>query len=103
MDFPLELHRDGGGRLRFKSRAIRSRLVIEKCWRNDAERLDHDGARIRSILALRTSAHLPPLMAGANPAAVQRILRDPDPKITTQVYGHHGKRPGPREGNSSEI
>jgi integrase len=28
------------------------------------------------------------MMAGANPAAVQRILRHSDPKITTEVYGH---------------
>ena len=27
-------------------------------------------------------------MAGANPAAVQRILRHSDPRITTEVYGH---------------
>jgi hypothetical protein len=28
------------------------------------------------------------MMAGANPAAVQRILRHSDPRITTDVYGH---------------
>jgi len=28
------------------------------------------------------------MMAGVNPAAVQRILRHSDPKITTGVYGH---------------
>jgi integrase len=28
------------------------------------------------------------LMGGANPAAVQRILRHSDPRITTEVYGH---------------
>ncbi len=28
------------------------------------------------------------MMAGANPAAVQRILRHADPRITTEVYGH---------------
>ena len=28
------------------------------------------------------------MMNGANPAAVQRILRHSDPKITTEVYGH---------------
>jgi integrase len=28
------------------------------------------------------------LMAGANPAATQRILRHSDPRITTEVYGH---------------
>ena len=28
------------------------------------------------------------MAAGANPAAVQRILRHSDPRITTQVYGH---------------
>jgi integrase len=28
------------------------------------------------------------MMAGANPGAVQRILRRTDPKITTEVYGH---------------
>jgi len=28
------------------------------------------------------------LMAGATPAAVQRILRHSDPRITTEVYGH---------------
>jgi integrase len=28
------------------------------------------------------------LMAGANPAAVQRILRHSDPRLTTEVYGH---------------
>lgn len=28
------------------------------------------------------------MMRGANPAAVQRILRHTDPKITTEVYGH---------------
>lgn len=28
------------------------------------------------------------LMAGASPAAVQRILRHSDPRITTEVYGH---------------
>jgi hypothetical protein len=28
------------------------------------------------------------MMAGANPAAVQRILRHSDPKITTEVYAH---------------
>jgi hypothetical protein len=28
------------------------------------------------------------MMAGVNPAAVQRILRHSDPRITTEVYGH---------------
>jgi len=28
------------------------------------------------------------MMSGANPAAVQRILRHSDPRITTEVYGH---------------
>lgn len=28
------------------------------------------------------------MMAGANPAAVQRILRHSDPRITTEIYGH---------------
>ena len=28
------------------------------------------------------------MMAGANPAAVQRILRHRDPRITMEVYGH---------------
>ncbi len=28
------------------------------------------------------------MMAGANPAAVQRIMRHSDPKLTTEVYGH---------------
>jgi integrase len=28
------------------------------------------------------------VMAGANPAAVQRILRHTDPRITTEIYGH---------------
>jgi integrase-like protein len=28
------------------------------------------------------------MMSGANPAAVQRILRQRDPRITTEVYGH---------------
>jgi len=28
------------------------------------------------------------MMSGANPAAVQRILRHRDPRITTEVYGH---------------
>jgi integrase len=28
------------------------------------------------------------MMAGANPAAVQRILRHRDPRITTETYGH---------------
>lgn len=28
------------------------------------------------------------LMSGANPAAVQRILRHSDPRLTTEVYGH---------------
>jgi integrase len=28
------------------------------------------------------------MMAGANPAAVQRILRHSDPKLTMEVYGH---------------
>jgi integrase len=28
------------------------------------------------------------MMNGANPAAVQRILRHSDPKLTTEVYGH---------------
>jgi hypothetical protein len=28
------------------------------------------------------------MMAGANPAAAQRILRHADPRITTEVYGH---------------
>ncbi len=28
------------------------------------------------------------MMAGANPAAVQRIMRHSDPRITTEVYGH---------------
>jgi hypothetical protein len=27
-------------------------------------------------------------MAGANPAAVQRIMRHSDPRLTTEVYGH---------------
>jgi len=28
------------------------------------------------------------MMAGANPAAVQRIMRHSDPRLTTEVYGH---------------
>src|SRR5712664_4549300 len=28
------------------------------------------------------------MMAGANPAAVQRIMRHSDPKLTTEIYGH---------------
>ena len=28
------------------------------------------------------------MQSGANPAAVQRILRHSDPRITTEVYGH---------------
>lgn len=28
------------------------------------------------------------MMGGVNPAAVQRILRHSDPRITTEVYGH---------------
>ena len=28
------------------------------------------------------------MMSGANPAAVQRIMRHSDPKLTTEVYGH---------------
>ena len=28
------------------------------------------------------------MMNGANPAAVQRILRHSDPTITTEIYGH---------------
>jgi integrase len=28
------------------------------------------------------------MMAGVNPAAVQRILRHSDPRITTETYGH---------------
>lgn len=28
------------------------------------------------------------MMAGANPAAVQRIMRHTDPKVTTEIYGH---------------
>ena len=28
------------------------------------------------------------MMGGANPAAVQRIMRHSDPRITTEVYGH---------------
>ena len=28
------------------------------------------------------------MMAGANPAAVQRILRHSDPRVTTEVCGH---------------
>jgi hypothetical protein len=28
------------------------------------------------------------MMAGVNPAAVQRILRHHDPRITTEIYGH---------------
>jgi hypothetical protein len=28
------------------------------------------------------------MMTGANPAAVQRIMRHSDPRITTEVYGH---------------
>jgi integrase len=28
------------------------------------------------------------MKAGSNPAAVQRILRHSDPRITTEVYGH---------------
>ena len=28
------------------------------------------------------------MMAGGNPAAVQRILRHSDPRLTTEVYGH---------------
>src|SRR3989442_2344710 len=32
------------------------------------------------------------MMRGANPAAVQRILRHSDPKLTTEVYGHLAAR-----------
>jgi integrase len=32
------------------------------------------------------------LMQGADPAAVQRIMRHQDPRITTEVYGHRSRR-----------
>jgi len=55
------------------------------------------------------------MMSGANPAAVQRILRHSDPRITTEVYGHlapeylraevdrlqFGARPAPMEPEST--
>jgi hypothetical protein len=28
------------------------------------------------------------MMSGANPAAVQKIMRHSDPRITTETYGH---------------
>jgi hypothetical protein len=54
------------------------------------------------------------MMAGANPAAVQRIMRHSEPRITTEVYGHLAPgylrpevdrlsfRRGGREGRSRE-
>src|SRR5258708_36063555 len=37
---------------------------------------------------LRTPTASLLMMSGANPAAVQRILRHSDPRITTEIYGH---------------
>jgi len=47
-------------------------------------------AKVRRIRFhdLRHTAASLLIMAGANPAAVQRILRHSDPRITTEVYGH---------------
>jgi integrase len=59
-------------------------------------RCPKDGMKLWPIARLRpirfhdlrhTTASLL-MMAGANPAAVQRILRHQDPRITTEVYGH---------------
>jgi integrase len=43
--------------------------------------------RIRFHDARHTTASLL-MMKGANPAAVQRVMRHSDPRITTEVYGH---------------
>ena len=62
----------------------------------DLQRCPNDGSKlwpkpvvrqIRFHVLRHTTASLL-MMNGVNPAAVQRILRHSDPKITTEVYGH---------------
>ena len=43
------------------------------------------------------------MMAGANPAAVQRILRHSDPRMTTEVYGHLAPRISASGNRSSHL
>jgi len=43
------------------------------------------------------------MMNGANPAAVQRILRHSDPKLTTEVYGHPGAGVPARRGGPALV
>jgi integrase len=71
-----------------KHRELVSDATLRRCPK--------DGMKLWPIARLRpirfhdlrhTTASLL-MMAGANPAAVQRILRHQDPRITTEVYGH---------------
>jgi Phage integrase family len=61
-------------------------LVLRNDFLVQARRLDFEVC-IRFHDLRHTTASLL-MMAGANPAAVQRILRHRDPRITTEVYGH---------------
>jgi Phage integrase family len=72
-----------------------------RCWRarlpNSRDAALAQGSRPTRFHDLRHTTASSLLMSGANPAAVQRILRHSPPRITTEVYGHLPARLPPDE------
>ena len=62
--------------------------TLRRCPKCNMKLWPHGLVRPLRFHHLRHSTASLLMMAGANPAAVQRILRHSDPRITTEVYGH---------------
>src|SRR5262249_43659056 len=65
-----------------------SDAALRRCPKHNAKLWPKAQVRPIRFHDLRATTASLLMMAGANPAAVQRILRHSDPRITTEVYGH---------------
>ena len=61
---------------------------LRRCPKDQAKLWPKPQVRQLRFQDMRHSAGSLLMMAGANPAAVQRILRHSDPRLTTERYGH---------------
>jgi len=61
---------------------------LRRCPEHDAKLWPKSQVRPIRFHSTRHSTASLLMMSGANPAAVQRILRHSDPRITTEIYGH---------------